>query len=108
RATWRPTLAEVAWRTSVRYDAWGMSVESVLERLLSQDEFRRRLTLDHTLPARPARYAAFPEELDSRLAHALASRGISPLYTHQADAASQALRGEHAVIVTPTASGKTL
>jgi len=85
-----------------------MSVESVLERLLSQDEFRRRLTLDHTLPARPARYAAFPEELDSRLAHALAARGISQLYTHQAEAARQALRGEHAVIVTPTASGKTL
>src|SRR5438445_596099 len=85
-----------------------MSVESVLERLLSQDEFRRRLTLDHALPARPARYAAFPEELDSRLAHALAARGISQLYTHQAEAARQALRGEHAVIVTPTASGKTL
>src|SRR5207245_1016517 len=61
-----------------------MSVEFVLDRLLVQDEFRRHLTLDHTLPARPARYAGFPDSLDLRLGQALAARGISRLYTHQA------------------------
>ena len=63
-----------------------MSIEMALDRLLVQDEFRRQLTLDHTLPARQARYAAFPEALDYRLGQALAARGITRLYTHQAEA----------------------
>lgn len=79
-----------------------------LDRLLVQDEFRRHLTLDHTLPALQARYAAFPEALDFRLAQALAGRGISRLYTHQAEAARLALAGKDLVVVTPTASGKTI
>jgi len=85
-----------------------MSVGSVLERLLAQEDFRRNLTLDHTVPARPARYAPFPPALDSRLAYALASRGITQLYTHQAEAAERSMRRQDVVVVTPTASGKTL
>src|SRR3989440_556557 len=84
-----------------------MSVEMVLDRLLVQDEFRRHLRLDHTLPARQARYAGFPDSLDMRLGQALAARGITRLYTHQAQATSLALAGKDLVVVTPTASGKT-
>jgi DEAD/DEAH box helicase domain-containing protein len=84
-----------------------MSVEMALDRLLVQDEFRRHLTLDHSLPARQARYAAFPEAFDYRLAQALAARGITRLYTHQAEAAQLALARKDLVVVTPTASGKT-
>src|SRR2546421_5162910 len=85
-----------------------MSVEMVLDRLLVQDEFRRHLRLDHTLPARQARYAGFPDSLDMRLAQALAERGVNRLYTHQVEAAERALQGQDVVVVTPTASGKTL
>ena len=84
-----------------------MSVEMVLDRLLVQDEFRRHLTLDHTMPARQPRYAGFPDSLDIRLGQALAARGITRLYTHQAEATSLALAGRDLVVVTPTASGKT-
>ena len=84
-----------------------MSVEFVLDRLLAQDEFRRQLTLDHTVLARQARYASFPEGLDLRLGQALAARGITRLYTHQAQATGLALSGKDLVVVTPTASGKT-
>jgi DEAD/DEAH box helicase domain-containing protein len=84
-----------------------MSIEMALDRLLVQDEFRRNLTLDQTLPARQARYAAFPEKLDYRLAKALAARGITRLYTHQSQATELALAGKDLVVVTPTASGKT-
>ena len=80
-----------------------MSVEFVLDRLLVQDEFRSHLTLDHTLPARQARYAGFPDSLDTRLAQALAARGINRLYTHQAQATNLALTGKDLVVVTPTA-----
>src|SRR5437867_13385864 len=85
-----------------------MSVEFVLDRLLLQDEFRRHLTLDHTLPARQARFAGFPESLDLRLGHALAARGISRLYTHQGQATGLALAGQALVVVTPTALGRAV
>ena len=55
-----------------------------------------------------AQVAPFPEALDGRLKHALESRGISELYTHQAEAIDHALAGRNAVVITPTASGKTL
>src|SRR5438045_9121882 len=60
------------------------------------------------IPARPARYAAFPEWLDGRIAAALRRRGIGELYSHQAAALESTRAGRHTVVVTPTASGKTL
>src|SRR5262245_34471948 len=60
------------------------------------------------LPARQAEYAPFPSSLDARLTGALQARGISRLFSHQAEAVEHILAGEHTVVVTPTASGKTL
>ncbi len=59
-------------------------------------------------PARPGELAEFPETLAPVLQKALVARGIDRLYTHQAEAFSQAAAGRNTVIVTPTASGKTL
>jgi len=58
--------------------------------------------------ARPGEFAEFPETLAPSLQKALVSRGIDRLYTHQAEAFSHAAAGRNTVIVTPTASGKTL
>jgi DEAD/DEAH box helicase domain-containing protein len=66
------------------------------------------VTAVRQLAATPARYAPFPAELDERLQRALVSRGISQFFTHQAEAVAHALGGRHVVVVTPTASGKTL
>ena len=66
------------------------------------------VTAVRRLPAVAAQHAPFPEGLDPRLTTALASRGISELYTHQAEVIGHALAGRHAVVITPTASGKTL
>src|SRR5262245_35064805 len=60
------------------------------------------------LPSRPARFAAPAAPLSEPLAQALAARGISRLYVHQAAALDAARSGEHLGIVTATASGKTL
>jgi DEAD/DEAH box helicase domain-containing protein len=60
------------------------------------------------LEARPARHAPWPKALDRRLADALRAQGVDALYTHQAGAISAALAGHNVVVVTPTASGKTL
>ncbi|MDZ4348586.1 MAG: DEAD/DEAH box helicase [Xanthomonadaceae bacterium] len=67
-----------------------------------------RITGRFSLPAREGRYAPLPEDLPPALARALAARGIERLYSHQADAWSAVRSGADLVVVTPTASGKTL
>src|SRR5215207_5986802 len=66
------------------------------------------VTAVHRLAPVQAAYAPYPAAVDPRLRHALQARGIAELYTHQAEAITHALAGRHVVIVTPTASGKTL
>jgi DEAD/DEAH box helicase domain-containing protein len=61
-----------------------------------------------TEAAREARLAPLPEELHPRVREALAAQGIDALYTHQRQAWDAAARGEHLVVTTGTASGKTL
>jgi len=60
------------------------------------------------VPAREARLAPLPEELHPRVRAALAAQGIESVYGHQAEAWEAAARGEHFVVTTGTASGKTL
>ena len=59
-------------------------------------------------PTREARLAPFPEFLPPRLVEILRARGIENLYSHQAAACELARAGKNFVVVTPTASGKTL
>src|SRR5437763_458649 len=61
-----------------------------------------------TEPAREARLAPLPDDLHTRVREALAAQGIDELYTHQRAAWDAATRGEHVVVTTGTASGKTL
>src|SRR5579864_3353049 len=62
----------------------------------------------HHQPAAEGSFSQMPAEVDVRLRKGLEKRGIARLYTHQADAFRTMEAGSHAVIVTPTASGKTL
>src|SRR3982075_2130753 len=66
------------------------------------------ITLDHVIPASSADFAPLPADLKPDLVVALARRGIQPLYPHQAEAYAAIRAGRHLVVVTPTASGKTL
>jgi DEAD/DEAH box helicase domain-containing protein len=84
------------------------SVEEWLGLLRSRPELMENVTHWHTQPARPPRTAAFPEPLHPKLIHALESKGITELYTHQAASFRAVSEGRHVVTVTPTASGKTL
>ena len=58
--------------------------------------------------ARAGEFAPFPDALAPTLSKALASRGITQLYSHQAASFSAVAEGKNVVVVTPTASGKTL
>ncbi len=68
----------------------------------------KHLTAMEHVPPRQARYGELPSELDGRLVEMLQRRGFSRLYTHQVEAVEHALQGRHSVVVTPTASGKSL
>jgi DEAD/DEAH box helicase domain-containing protein len=61
-----------------------------------------------TQAAREPRLEPVPAELDPRVRDALAAQGVTTLYTHQAQAWETAARGEHLIVTTGTASGKTL
>ena len=71
-------------------------------------DFQGEVTLDHLIAEAAARFASLPRDLRPELVAALAGRGIERLYTHQADAYEAVRKGRHLVVVTPTASGKTL
>jgi len=60
------------------------------------------------LPAREGEYRDLPDSVQPVLRSTLAQRGIERLYAHQADAFEATAAGQNVVIVTPTASGKTL
>ena len=63
----------------------------------------------HVEPERSARYSDFPPDLHPHLLHYLqGTTGISRLYSHQVSAWQAAQAGENVVVVTGTASGKTL
>jgi len=78
----------------------------LLDRLVA--ESGGAVTAVRRFPPRPARTVPVPDAVDPRLAEALRSRGIDTLYTHQAEALALLAKGGHCVVVTPTASGKTL
>jgi len=59
-------------------------------------------------PARDGEFADIPESVAPALRQTLVARGIPRLYTHQADAFELSAQGKNVVVVTPTASGKTL
>ena len=85
-----------------------MNLDQLLNRLREMPSFRDNLTAWRLEPPRAAAYAAWPAGLDPRLTTALERRGIGRPYTHQASAIESILDGRDVVVVTATASGKTL
>ena len=81
---------------------------TVLDRLLEEPSLARGVVHHAVLPPRDAAFAPMPAWLDDRIVAGLAGRGIDRLYTHQAEAIEAVHAGEDVVVVTPTASGKTL
>ena len=89
-------------RTHVEQDA----VEQLVAELTSRHA--GRVTAELTVAGQDGQYADFPEDLEPQLAKALMHRGLRRLYSHQRETWDSVQQGKHTVIVTPTASGKTL
>ena len=83
-------------------------VREVLDSLASRDVNGEVLTAVRYFPARDAQWAEFPAWVRGDLVAAYGAKGIRQLYTHQNIAAEAVHAGKNVVVVTPTASGKTL
>jgi len=84
------------------------TVEEVLNALAARYRSDEVLTAIKHIPAREAQFRPMPEWVRRELAAAYRAKGIEQLYSHQAAAAEAARAGRDFVVVTPTASGKTL
>ncbi len=85
-----------------------MNLSQYLSALKNNPMFMNNVTCWRELPSRPASYLDFPADMDERIRLVLGKRSIHKLYTHQRHAIDAVSRGEDVVVVTPTASGKTM
>jgi len=85
-----------------------MQAETFLSRLQNAGFFRGQVAHVQLIPERPARYRSVEGGLHPAVEKALANQGISQLYCHQAEAIGAVRDGKNVVVVTGTASGKTL
>ncbi len=80
----------------------------ILQQWKEDPSFMNNVTRWEIVPESKGRFRDFPDYLDPQLGMALQKRGIDKLYSHQAAAIDSVEQGNHTVVVTPTASGKTL
>jgi DEAD/DEAH box helicase domain-containing protein len=101
-------LAAVSPLETARTSTALARVSQVLDNFAGRDPQGEVLTAVRHYPAREAQWAEFPAWIHQNLRAAYEAKGIRQLYTHQAAAAEAVHAGKNIVIVTPTASGKTL
>ncbi len=85
-----------------------MNLPQILQQFKADPGFMTNVTAWRVLRPRDGIYADFPPNMNPALAAAIAKHGIKRLYSHQAEAIRLIIEKKNVVIVTPTASGKTL
>ncbi len=84
------------------------ALENVVAELEGEAARLQSITALRHFPPQPADFVDFPEDLSPAIREALRRRGIERLYSHQREAFEKVREGKNVVVVTPTASGKTL
>jgi DEAD/DEAH box helicase domain-containing protein len=85
-----------------------LSLKEWLARAEGDRRFRENATSITHIPASPGSFASYPYWVNPLLKAVLERRGMGQLYSHQAQAIDLVRGGSDVVLVTPTASGKTL
>ena len=85
-----------------------MPVSELVSLWKNDPEIARNITAWRTLPEKSPVFEDFPPDLNPLLGEALRSSGVNLLYSHQALSYRLSKQGKNLVIVTGTASGKTL
>ncbi len=85
-----------------------MNLNQFLDYLNKDGHFTECIEGIHTVPACEAIFAHTPDRLDPVIHSTLKKYGIQKLYSHQVNAINSALNGNNTLVVTPTASGKSI
>lgn len=85
-----------------------LTMDEWLARKEGQRRFSENIRALKYIPADEGSFVPYPEWVDPRLRSALEARGVHQLYSHQGEAIECVRQGDDLVLVTPTASGKTL
>ncbi len=85
-----------------------LTVDELVDQIRTSKRFGRNITACRVVDEQPGRFAGFPESVDPRIVAVLRQREITGLYTHQRETFEAVYAGNNPVVVTPTASGKTL
>lgn len=85
-----------------------MNQSAGLKMILQDPSFAPFISDVKIFTPREGVYSDFPSDMDGRLLEACTARGMEKLYSHQAESYASVRAGKHTVVVTPTASGKTL
>lgn len=83
-------------------------VKAIIQELEHDYTIRPYLTALEHIPAQDARLDDYPDWLNEGIVNQLKKDGIDNLYSHQASSIKAVNEGHNVVVVTPTASGKTL
>jgi DEAD/DEAH box helicase domain-containing protein len=81
---------------------------AALKKIFTDPGFAPYIVEERLLPATDGDFVPLPADLDNRIAAGLRDRGIRAIYTHQGAVWERVQQGQNVVVVTPTASGKTL
>jgi DEAD/DEAH box helicase domain-containing protein len=90
------------------YNTMHMTLSNLLAHWRSDSQVGPNLVEWRILPAKPAHFVSFPSSIHPVLRDAIEARGIHSLYTHQLYSFQAVKAGKNVVVVTGTASGKTL
>ena len=84
------------------------NLKDKLDTLSSDRAFTDNVTRWEKIAPKDGIYKDIPVEVFPAIKDTLSARGISRLYSHQAESFHSVTSGENIVVVTPTASGKSL
>jgi DEAD/DEAH box helicase domain-containing protein len=90
------------------FEVLRVSIEEIVKGWSSSKDIAPCIAHAERLEGRKGKYVNIPDFIDERLMGALKKRGITQLFSHQGDALEAVRGGKDVVVVTPTASGKTL
>jgi DEAD/DEAH box helicase domain-containing protein len=82
--------------------------DSIISEFKKDSHYRHSIAFHQILEPFPGSYVPFPDRVRPEIRNAYEKSGIRELYSHQGQAFNLASNGKNVVVVTPTASGKTL
>ena len=85
-----------------------MEMSTLLEKIRTSQWYDNQIVHVETIQPREAFFASLSHPLHQSLEDSLEKKGIKALYVHQVKTIENVRAGRHTVVVTPTASGKSM